>query len=182
MSNSVHIHGINELNKLFKELPNVMKDKEARAEMRRQYRPVQREMQRRAGKKTGNLSRSIKFKNGSFKPHIVDVWLGVQNKNRRASHWHIVHEGTDSRPIDGSRAKSKTKAKLKTNAKGEKGIHVKINNSQVVFVTNTGSMPAKKYSEVDISTVLKPANDRMLRNREKAVMRKIQRLKKKYKI
>jgi hypothetical protein len=182
MSKPCQIIGIAELNKVLKELPNAMKDKEARAEMRRQYRPVQKAMQVKAGHKTGNLAKSIRIKNGKYKKDVVDIWIGAQNKNRKASHWHIVHEGTDHRKIDSYKTRASTKAKMKTNALGERGIYVKINNSTIVFVSSTGKSPAKKYSEVDVNSVLRPANERMLRNREKAMLRKVERLKKKHKL
>lgn len=178
----MQIIGLQELNKVLKELPNAIKDKEARAEMRRQYRPVQKAMQVKAGSKTGNLAKSIKIKNGKFKKDVVDIWIGAQNRSRRASHWHIVHDGTDHRKIDSYKTKAQTKAKMKTNALGERGIYVKINNSTVVFLSQTGKMPAKKYSEVDVNSVLRPANERMMRNRERAMLKKMDRLKKKYKL
>jgi hypothetical protein len=176
----MQIKGFGELAKVLKQLPNDIKDKEARAEMKRQMRPLQREMKRLVGKKTGNLSSAIRFKDGRPKPDKVDVWLGVQNRVGRAAHWHIVHEGTKLRKIDGPKASPATRRKLTTGPNGEKGLMLSINGNQLRFVTNTGVMPAKKYVEKAAEMHLQPAADNMLKKQEKQIYKKIIKLKKKY--
>lgn len=165
------------MQKVFKMLPNDIKDKEARNELKRQYRPVQREAKRLAGKKTGNLSKSIRFKNGKEKRDVVDVWLGSQNKNRKASHWYIVHEGTGQRKIDSYRTKPTVRARLQPTANG-KGIPVSINGA-TVMITQTGKMPAKKYMD-DAAGVLRNVQPRAAKKFERQALKKAERLIKKY--
>jgi hypothetical protein len=179
MSNKFKIQGINELSKVLKQLPIELKDREARNEMKRQMRPLQRKMKQLAGKKTGNLSNAIRFKDGRPKTHVVDVFLGVQNRYGKAAHWHIVHEGTGVRKIDSYKTKPETKARLITTPTGERGIGIKINGQAVRFVTQTGKMPAKKYVEGAVD-MLPAATDKMMRKTQKQVYRKIEKLKKKY--
>jgi hypothetical protein len=175
----VQVKGFDELAKVLKQLPNELKDKEARNEMRRQMRPLQRKMKQLAGRDTGNLSGAIRFKNGKAKPDVVDVFLGVQNKSRKASHWHIVHEGTGVRKIDSYKTSPTTRAKLVTTPSGERGLAVKINGQALRFITNTGKMPAKKYA-TGAEALLPAATEKMMRKTERQVFRKIEKLKRKY--
>jgi hypothetical protein len=175
MSNKFKIQGINELSKVLKQLPIELKDREARNEMKRQMRPLQRKMKQLAGKKTGNLSNAIRFKDGRPKTHVVDVFLGVQNRYGKAAHWHIVHEGTGVRSVESY----KTRSKLITRDNGERGLNVNINGQAVRFVANTGKMPAKKYVTGALA-LLPQATDKMMRKTQNQVYRKIEKLKKKY--
>jgi hypothetical protein len=176
--NKTGIYGLKELQKVFKQLPNDIKDKEVRKELRRQYRPVQRAAQNLAGKKTGNLSRSIRFKDGKEKRDAVDIWLGAQNKSRKASHWYIVHEGTALRKVDSYKTKPSVRARLVTTETGERALPVSI-NGRTVMITNTGTMPAKKYID-NASAVLQGVQPRVAAAMEKRALAKAERLIQKY--
>lgn len=140
-STSFKVEGIDALNKMFKALPNELKDSEVRRYLRFEAAPLASAIKRNMGSETGNLKKSVKVRSGKNKPDAVDVWVGVQNRNRLASHWHLYAFGTGERNIDSYKTSPSVRGRLKTDTSGNRGLTLKMSNGYA-FVYRTGKMPA----------------------------------------
>lgn len=176
---SFKIEGFKDLSKVWYKLPNTIKDKEVQRFLTFSGKPIQRAAKAMVGKKTGNLQKAIKFKRGKRKANAIDVWLGVQNKRRKAGHWHLVTFGTQQRKFDSYKTKGSTKEKLVENEAGEKGLIVNIKGGQY-FITHTGKMPANPFMEKAQKQTGRASLNQQTKKTSAYIARTIKRLNKKY--
>lgn len=176
---SFKVEGFKELSKVWYELPNTFKDKEVQRFLTYSGKPIQRAAKSMVGKKTGNLQKHIRFKRGKRKANVIDVWLGVQNKRRKAGHWHLVTFGTQQRKFDSYKTKASTKEKLVENEEGQKGLIVNLQGGQY-FITHTGKMPANPFMEKAAKQAGPGSLNVQTKKTSAYVARSIKRLNKKY--
>lgn len=138
---SFKAQGLDKLAKFWKQLPNEIKDKEVQTALKWQGNLVGRAIKQEIGTHTGNLKKSVGVRAGKRKVDVIDVWIGVQNRKRKASHWHLYAFGTEERMINSYKTSPSVRARLKTNEAGQMGIILKMSNGYA-FVTSTGKMPA----------------------------------------
>jgi hypothetical protein len=178
-STAFKVDGFDDLAKVWKQLPNQIKDKEVQRFLIQSGKPIQRAAKSLVGEKTGNLKKAIRFKRGKRKANAIDVWLGVQNRRRKAGHWHLVTFGTKERKIDSYKTKASTREKLVANEAGEMGLKVNL-QGRTYFITHTGKMTANPFMTKAQNQVGLSTSKRQQKLMARYVTRSIKRLNTKY--
>lgn len=160
------LEGFEKFKRQLKTVPDRMKRTEMLKILRRQLSDTRREARKEfTGKGTGKGegARAIGFKTGGTRENPA-VYLGVQNKNRKASHWALRAFGTKERKTAGPRTDQK---KVITTKDGRQGIRVRMKDGRIRFVESTGIMPAHPYMDIAVRRtglrMSKAATDRMLK-------------------
>jgi HK97 gp10 family phage protein len=178
-STSFRLDGIDQLNQVFKQLPNQIKDREVRSFLRYEAGIFVRAIKGQIPQHTGNLRKSVGIKAGKTKPDAIDIFVGIQNTRGSANHWHLYAFGTDTRQIDSYKTSPKTRQKL-VESDGTRGIRLQLKGGNFAFVHQTGVMPANPVVERVFDNKGQYVAARTVKQYDRYLKRKLEQLTKKY--